>query len=187
MRFLLVFLVIAPAIGLAQLPTEVNVTVRPSAGVQYTQPFFDSLHDGTVIAGQLRQAAMDQQVLNETRRHNLAEEQLVRRADTEDRSDYRGMHSREAEWRVNQEVKDAMAACHAAHDDCAKLDGMMLIISKALRPDWTQLSMNEYVESLYVVAKNASFAQQARTMIMTTPANPRSAAATSAATPASQR
>ena len=142
---------------------------RQSTYTQYTQPVFDSIRQSTEVAQHLREMAIEEQQLAEQRRHDAAEEALERRAlesGSVENLSYRGVHSNEAQWRLNQDVKDAIAACRNAHDDCEKLDGMMQVVSKALRPDWTQLSMKEYVECLYSVAKNAGFAEEARNTVL---------------------
>lgn len=106
----------------------------------------------------LREFQIQKQIADEQHRHNLAEEAMEQRS----LDSYRELHSNEAGWRQNQDVKDAIRACRETHADCAQLAGMMQVVSKALQPDWTQLTMAEYVECLYSVAKNASFAQRAR-------------------------
>lgn len=104
-------------------------------------------------------------MLNEIKRHNLAEEE-IERAELRDRNlDYRQVHANEAQWRINQDVKDRIQTCHRTHADCEQLEGMMQIVARALRPDWTQLTMTEYVECLYAIARNAGFAEQARQML----------------------
>lgn len=133
-----------------------------STYTQVTQPYFDSLKQSVEVAEHLRQATLQQQAIDEDKRHNLAEEQLKRQVLNDHVSDYGTAHANEAQWRINQDVRDAIAACHQSHDDCERLDGIMQIISKAFRPDWTQITMQEYIECLYTIAKNAKFAQQAR-------------------------
>lgn len=169
-------LTLAPVVGFGQLPQQVNVTVTQDPYTRYTQPFYDSLNQSVQVAQRMREMALGQQQLDEQHRHNLAEEQLQRLSVTDQTSDYRAAHSNEAAWRINQDVKDAINACHAVHEDCEKLDGMMNVISKAVRPDWTQISMAEYVECLYAIAKNATFGEQARAML-SAPAAPAKPAA----------
>jgi hypothetical protein len=70
-----------------------------------------------------------------------------------------------ANWRLNQDVIDAFAVGRRNHDDFDALVPIMRIIADGLRPQWGNVTMTEYVECLYSVAKNASFAAQARASI----------------------
>lgn len=124
----------------------------------YMGPFLQAQRDLTQILNSVRQDSIEQEKIDVER------ERLQLEARPANLS-YREVHANEAAWRVNLDVKEAIEACHKAHNDCAKLDPLMLVISKTLHPDWTQMTMGEYVECLYAIAKNATFAQQAREMV----------------------
>jgi hypothetical protein len=169
---LLVFL---PALAFTQLPAQ--VTVLPAqVTVTVIQPparsvFAENMGLLQHSYDQLNQTLMQQSALQQNQRQ-FDQLLLLERQEFEARQQpgapltYAAAHPTEAAWRVSQDVKDAIAACRALHDDCEKLDGMMKIIGGALKPDWKQLTMREYVECLYAVAKTAYFGEKARAMLV---------------------
>jgi hypothetical protein len=126
---------------------------------QYTDPFFQTLHDGTVAVQHAQELALQQRIFDEQKRHNLVEE-AIQRGELHD--GYREAHSGQALWRTNQDIKEAFAACRQAHNDCNKLGWVMKIVSESLPPDWNRITAKEYVECLDAVAKTATFAEEAR-------------------------
>jgi hypothetical protein len=147
------------------LPQQVTIVVQQRP--DYMAPVNQAAHDLTMTLNSLRRERIEQQRVNiERERLTFDEHQASTRGPSETLS-YHAVHGNEAEWRINQDEKDAFNGCRALHDDCAKLDGLMRIVSKAIRPDWTQMTMNEYVECLYVIVKNAGFAEQARLTLLT--------------------
>lgn len=131
------------------------------------RPFFQVLHDSVVVSGQAADRNLQQQKLNLERERLTFDERQARQQRAPDELSYREVHANEAEWRITQDEKDAFNGCRALHDDCEKLEVLMHVVAKTLRPDWTQMTMREYVECLYVVVKNADFAEQARRAILT--------------------
>jgi hypothetical protein len=71
----------------------------------------------------------------------------------------------EAAWEAlltGDGIKEALVLEQMAHEDFQTLVPLMQIIGGVLRPDWTKMTTAEYLECLYVIAKYASFANQAR-------------------------
>lgn len=166
---LALFLAFAPVVAFAQLPAQVNVTVSQDPYTRYTRPLFEAQHDMTeALMGAARNRIEQEKVDIERERLRFEERQAeaAMRQTAPENLSYRDAHPQEAAWRLSQDVKDAIRTCRERHADCERLDGMMNIISKAVRPDWTQLTMTEYVECLYAIAKNAVFAEQARAMVL---------------------
>jgi hypothetical protein len=97
---------------------------------RYLQPYFDALRDGVKSAQVSRALDIEQRRVEEERRHNLAEEAIQR---DEIRTRYCEIHANEADWRINQEIKDAFTACRAAHQDCDQLGWIMKIIAAVWR------------------------------------------------------
>ena len=60
------------------------------------------------------------------------------------------------------DIQQALLIANMAHPDFNTLAPGMQIIARALRPDWSKMTTDEYLECLYVIAKNASFAAQFR-------------------------
>ncbi len=135
----------------------------------YLGAFYQTLRDGVTAAQNGAQLAIQQQSLDLQRERLRFEE---RQAQQLSPPSYHDAHPNEAAWRINQDVKDAIAACRALHEDCAKLQGMMDIIAGAVQPDWKRLTMAEYVECLYVIAKHATFGEKARELLAQAPATP---------------
>jgi hypothetical protein len=50
--------------------------------------------------------------------------------------------------------------------------GMEAVLAPALRPDWSLMKPVEYVESLYIILKHATFAAAARAMIFDSSGRP---------------
>lgn len=142
-----------------------TIVVIPAGPPDYMGPVNQAMQNATqaMMAGRL--ASIEQQRVDLERERVSFEERQAELARQQDGASYRDAHTSEATWRINQDVKDAMAACRQAHDDCEKMQGLMLVISKAIRPDWTQLTMAEYIECLYAIARNATFGAQARAML----------------------
>ena len=149
------------SLGLAQ------VSQRPD----YMGPFFQSLSDSVDVATHVRDSELANRALELRRDEARLQEDQARRQAHPEMLTYREVHPDKAEWQINQDYKDAVNTCRALHDDCLKLDGMMNVIAGVLRPDWTKLTLTEYVECLYAVAKTASFGEQARAAL-SKPATP---------------
>jgi hypothetical protein len=64
------------------------------------------------------------------------------------------------------DMKQALLMANMAHPDFAALTPIMQIIALSLSPDWSKISTSEYLECLYVIAKNASFAAQSREKLL---------------------
>jgi hypothetical protein len=62
-----------------------------------------------------------------------------------------------ANWRLNQDVKDAFAFGRKQHADFDELLPAMRIVSDGVRPNWGKITMSEYMECLYSIAKTARF------------------------------
>ena len=75
---------------------------------------------------------------------------------------YQQFRSGVPSWQAMKEVTDAMVALRTAHPDLDQMMGLMRIIMESLRPNWTGLRVDEYLESLYVVSKYAGFSVAAR-------------------------
>jgi hypothetical protein len=69
------------------------------------------------------------------------------------------------QW-INGEVNESFARAKAAHEDFTALLPAMEIISDSITPNWAHLTPAEYVESLYVIAKNASFTTAIRDSLL---------------------
>jgi hypothetical protein len=66
----------------------------------------------------------------------------------------------------NGDITQALLSVRMAHDDFEALVPSMQIIAAGIRPDWSKLTMGEYLECLYVIAKHASFAVQLRDRLL---------------------
>ena len=64
------------------------------------------------------------------------------------------------------DMQQALLMANMAHSDFAALTPAMQIISVGFQPVWSKITMAEYLESLYVIAKNASFAAQLRDKLL---------------------
>jgi hypothetical protein len=71
----------------------------------------------------------------------------------------------------NGDITQALLLARMGHNDFDALVPSMQIIAEGIRPDWSKLTMGEYLECLYVIAKNASFAVQLRDRLLS-PAPP---------------
>jgi len=69
-------------------------------------------------------------------------------------------------WQATKEVNDAMVALRTAHPDLDQMTPFMRIVMESIRPNWAQrIGVDEYLESLYAVAKYAGFATTAREIL----------------------
>jgi hypothetical protein len=57
---------------------------------------------------------------------------------------------------------DAWNATRSRHPDFDLLEPIMDRLARALTPDWTKIAPEEYLETLYVVARHAYFTDEAR-------------------------
>jgi hypothetical protein len=60
------------------------------------------------------------------------------------------------------DMKQALLMAHMAHDDFDTFVPVMQIVADAVRPNWSKLTMSEYLECLYVIVKHASFSPGSR-------------------------
>ena len=66
-------------------------------------------------------------------------------------------HGKDILGQPRDDIKQALLIAHMAHDDFDTFAPVMQIVAEALRPDWSKLTMSEYLECLYVIVKHASF------------------------------
>jgi hypothetical protein len=62
-------------------------------------------------------------------------------------------------------VQDAMAVARAKHSDFQVLEPVMLIIAKALTPNWQVLTPAEYISILYLIAREWEAAHDVRNAV----------------------
>ena len=86
---------------------------------------------------------------------------------------YADLRSDVAKWRVNQDVSDAFTAARKAHSDFDALLPIMRVLAESLRPDWTRLTMADYIESLYAVAQMPSLESVRRIVLAANPVAPK--------------
>jgi hypothetical protein len=180
---LLATLAIAPAFA-QQLPIQVDIYTNSdvSPGQQWAQFIGNMGNAGAqqVAAGlQAGMAAgLRQQEINLAReRFEWEKEQAKQSVRLQDRVldqsfGYRDAKPQVAEWRVNQDVIDAFNAGRKAHPDFDQLQPVMRAVADAVRPDWSHVTMSQYVEALYAIAKTANFAGAARQKVLDPPVQP---------------
>jgi len=89
----------------------------------------------------------------------------------------------------SEDMRQALLMANMAHPDFATLTPIMQIVGASLQPDWSKISTSEYLECLYVIAKNASFAAAFRDKLLgqSQPAPAAEPAAKTATAPPSPR
>lgn len=151
---------------------RVDVWVHPTETPNCMAPYFDALKQGTEAIRQSQQLAVERGWLDlareRDRRLRDMEQQSKRLQDRvlDQNFGYQEFRAGAANWNINQEVVSAFAAGRKAHPDFDLLLPAMRIIADGLQPRWGSVSMGEYVECLYVVAKNAAFAAGAREKLL---------------------
>jgi hypothetical protein len=151
---------------------RVDVWMHSTDPPDYMKGLNDSMRDGIAVAEHARQAEIQQGWLDLARQQQRQQREMDQRsAQLRDRVldqnfGYRESRSGVADWKLNKEVMDAFAAARLAHPDFDALLPTMRIIADALQPRWAAITMTEYVECLYAVAKNATFAAQARAALL---------------------
>lgn len=166
----LLALAIAPAF--AQLPVQVDVythDLSTNPGLQWAQLMGELSSQGAQSFAAGAAIGLQQQRLNLERERLEWEKQK----EADRLPSYREVHTQEADWRINQDEIDAYKAARAAHPDLDALRPIMDVIAQALRPDWRRITMKEYVESLYAIAKGANFAEPVRQKIAELQAAPK--------------
>ncbi|HEX4807566.1 MAG TPA: hypothetical protein VH325_01470 [Bryobacteraceae bacterium] len=135
---------------------------------QYMQAGLDAEHDLTVALLRVREAQLRPVVTD-----GQAQEQKIRPAAELQKLivsggfGYAEVFSDQADSQINRVARDAVRIVRAAHPaDFDQLAPSMMIIAGAMKPDWLQITMTEYVEALYAIAKNATFAQSARAVAL---------------------
>jgi hypothetical protein len=165
----------------AQQPVRVDVYTHDSTtpGLQWAQLVtqmgsqgVDAINQGFASGTQAKLADQRQQEINlERRRLDREQEDGRRSARLQDRMldsnfGYRDARPRVADWRINQDVLDAFTAARKAHPDFDRLQPIMRVVAEAMRPDWSYVTMPEYIECLYAIAKTANFVEPARQKIL---------------------
>jgi hypothetical protein len=159
--------------GIVLLAQPTQVRIEGEIRVQH-QPsplgvFLDSTRQATETAQHIRELQIQQGYLDLARRQ--AEELRQQReasAQLESRvlADDMGYRRARNETQAAQEVRDAFLSARMAHDDFDALLPAMRIIAGSLRPQWSAITMTEYVECLYVITKNANFAAPVRDSLL---------------------
>ncbi|MBZ5623732.1 MAG: hypothetical protein LAQ69_34285 [Acidobacteriia bacterium] len=171
-----ILLASAAALASAQPPVQVriqgDVTIHQDFQSNLQRTFMETNRQMIESAYRARQLQIQQGYLDLARQE--AEEALRAREQSaalenrvlDDELGYKEFRRASASWKVNQDVMDAFAAGRLAHPDFDALLPAMRIIADSLRPQWSKVTMAEYVECLYVIAKNASFAAPVRTVLL---------------------
>jgi len=161
---------------LCSLQAQQRVDVTIHQDVNPLQMFLDTTRDTTLAIGRARELQIQQGYLDLARQQaedaRRAREQSARLQDRvlDDEFGFRAARREWATWKINQDVMDAFAHGRAAHPDFDALLPAMRIVADSLRPEWSRITMSEYVECLYVIARNASFASGARAALLKTDA-----------------
>jgi hypothetical protein len=140
---------------------------------QYLQPVPDAEHDLTVALLRMHTSQVQQDAIDKQQRLNASADQQpqekvrpaveLQKLIVSDSFGYAEVFSGQPDAEINQTARNAIRLVRAAHPgDFDRLAPSMKIIAGAMKPDWQQVTMAEYVEALYAVAKNATFAQSAR-------------------------
>lgn len=159
---------------LAQQPVRVDVYTHDNTtpGLQWSQLMTQMGADTSQAISQGAQIGLRQQEIDlQRRRFEWEKEQARQSARLQDRVldptfGYRDARPALADWRINQDVMDAFAVARKAHPDFDALQPIMRTIADAMRPDWSRVTMPEYVECLYAIAKTADFAEPVRQRIL---------------------
>lgn len=131
---------------------------------QYMEAGLDAEHDLTVALLHIREDKFQQPVSDAQQIKPAAELQTLIASDS---FGYAEVFSGQPDAQINKIARDAVRIVRAAHRaDFDQLAPSMRIIAGAMKPDWAQITMTEYVEALYAVAKNATFAQSARAVAL---------------------
>lgn len=170
LKTITVLLAIATARAFAQPPIQVDVYKHDGTtpAERFAGMMADQMNQATTsfLAG--AQIGLERQRLDlERQRFEWEKEQARESARLKDRVldpnfHYRDVRPQEAEWRVNQDVMDAFNRARREHPDFDALQPIMRVVAEALRPDWTRVTMTEYIECLYAIAKAADFAEPVR-------------------------
>ena len=177
-----VLFVLAAALPLlAQQPIQVDVYTHSdiSPGLQWAQLMTQMGADGSNAIAQGMQAGIQARLANqrqqeidlERQRFEWDKDQARRSARLQDRVldpnfGYRDARPALADWRINQDVLDAFKVARAAHQDFDALQPIMRTVAEAVRPDWSHVTMPQYIEILYAIAKTADFVEPARQKIL---------------------
>jgi hypothetical protein len=179
---LLAVLVAVPAFA-QQLPIQVDVYTydNKAPGQQWAELIGNMGNAGAQqVAASLQAgiaAGLRQQELDLARqRFEWEKEQAKQSARLQDRVldqnlGYREAKPQVAEWRINQDVLDAFKAARKAHPDFDQLQPVMRVVADAVRPDWRHVTMPQYIEALYAIAKTTNFGEPARREIPDTQAH----------------
>jgi hypothetical protein len=83
-----------------------------------------------------------------------------------------------------QALVEALLAARAAHPGFEALEGVMSSCACALKPDWTKITVTEFIESLWCIVRYSNFCAEVRDAVLLEAAN-RERAVVEALTPAS--
>jgi hypothetical protein len=154
----------------AQEPVYTHPDTTP--GMQWTQlmgqignQISDALLQGT-LAGQRQQEIDLERQRFDSEEEQARQSELLRDRVLDPNFRYRDARLGIADWRINQDVLDAFSAARKAHGDFNELQPIMRILAEDVRPDWSHVTMPEYIECLYAIAKTANFVEPERQKIL---------------------
>jgi len=158
-----VLLVLAAFPGLAQ---QSNTNMTPA--MQWAQLMANMQQQGNEAIAQGIAAGQRQQVIDlererfEWEKKQARQSSLLRDRVLDPSFGYRDARHEMADWRINQDVIDAFKSARTVHPDFDALQPIMRIVAEAVRPNWQLVTMSEYIECLYAIAKHAGFTEPAR-------------------------
>ena len=74
-----------------------------------------------------------------------------------------------------REVAEAIVAARQLYTDFDLLEPVMETVGRALLPDWSRITVSEYVECLFVVARHSAFMRDVREALLLARTPPASA------------
>jgi hypothetical protein len=63
-------------------------------------------------------------------------------------------------------IAETYLAFRRKHPDFDAMQSTMLLVSRALTPNWSRIDLAEYLEALYIVAKTADFVAPVRNQLL---------------------
>jgi 1-deoxy-D-xylulose 5-phosphate reductoisomerase len=158
---------------LAQLPTRVDVYTHPDppSPLRTISEALRRKQELRVQQQQLDLARQQQAQFEETQREmlRLQERALDRESGGRDAKpaapESAADQNSVAGFNATGQLLDAINAARQAHADFDSLQPIMRVLADALHPDWSRMTMPEYIECLYAVAKTATFTETARQKI----------------------